>query len=124
MDTNAEYKRLFDNLYEGKLIYHERVTMLCELVNYELTDDSFRIELKAIKSLNIEYDYQQRIFDNLTSKSTFEISGPFKFNNKISLKGNTIGCGFLIFADPIIVKQISLSTEEKISAIVYNLLSP
>ena len=122
---NTEFKELFDNLYEGKLIYHERVTVLCELVNYELKEDSFKLELKVTKPLHNEFDYQNAIYKSLISKPTFEVSSPFEFANKKVLNGNKIGIPyfpFFIFADPILVEKFSKLTNEEINIQLNDLL--
>ena len=125
MDTMTEYKKLFDNLYEGKLIYHERVTMLCELVNYKLETDRFCLELKPIKQLNNEYELQSIMFHNFLSKPTFEISAPYTLGERTVLNDKKIGiayCGFVIYADPLIVEKGSKMSESELSVYIEKLL--
>jgi len=45
------FESLFSDLYQNKVIYRERVTMLCEVVRYEVTDEGFEIWLNWLKPL-------------------------------------------------------------------------
>ncbi|MEJ7847043.1 MAG: hypothetical protein WKF92_03025 [Pyrinomonadaceae bacterium] len=45
------FESLFSDLYQNKVIYRERVTMLCEVVRYEVTDEQFEIWLNWLKPL-------------------------------------------------------------------------
>ena len=45
------FESLFSDLYENKVIYHERVTMLCEVVRYDVTEEQFDIWLNWLKPL-------------------------------------------------------------------------
>ena len=45
------FESLFSDLYQNKVIYNERVTMLCEVVRYEVTDEGFEIWLNWLKPL-------------------------------------------------------------------------
>jgi len=42
---------IFNSLYQKKVIFHERITLLCEVVNYDLLRESFNVELKVIQPL-------------------------------------------------------------------------
>jgi len=45
------FESLFSDLYQNKVIYHERVTMLCEVARYEVTEEGFDIWLNWLKPL-------------------------------------------------------------------------
>ena len=45
------FESLFSDLYQNKVIYRERVTMLCEVLRYEVTDEGFDIWLNWLKPL-------------------------------------------------------------------------
>ena len=122
---NTDYKELFDNLYENKLIYHEKVTILCEVVSYELKEDSFKIELKVVKPLHNEFDYQNRIFNYIISKPTFEVSSPYEFGGKKVINGKKIGisyCPFTIWADPLLVEKVSKLNDDELHIQLHDLL--
>jgi len=98
----------FKNLFENKLIFHERVTILCELVNYELKEDRFSVELKAIKALVNESEGQNRMYQHITSKPTFTVWSTYTLGNYKIFDGKKIGmpyCPFLIFADSAVVEK-------------------
>ncbi len=44
-------ERLFSDLFEKKIIYHERITILSELTNYEINNNCLDIWHKPIKLL-------------------------------------------------------------------------
>ncbi len=122
---NTEYKELLDRLYEGKLIYHERVTILCELIKYELMADSFKLELKAIKPLHNEFDFQNAIYKYIISKPTFEVSSPYEVAYNKVLNGKKIGiayCPFTIWADPVLVEKVSKLTDEELNVQLHDLI--
>jgi len=43
---------LFNNLYESRIIYHERITILSEVIKAEITDEKYELWHRPIKLLN------------------------------------------------------------------------
>jgi hypothetical protein len=46
-------KKIKENLFLNRAIYHERVTLLIELIKSDVLEDRIKFEAKMIKSLNV-----------------------------------------------------------------------
>lgn len=115
----------FKNLFENKLIYHERVTILCELVKCELKEEKFSVELKAIKALGDMSEVQNRMFQHITSKPTFTVSATYILGSRKIINGKKIGrpyCPFLIFAEATVVEKICMMNDKEIEDNLYSML--
>lgn len=120
-----QLEALFNNLFENKLIFNERVTILCELVKCELHDDRFKVELKPIIALDNNRDYRNRMYKHITSKPTFTVSATYTFGNYKIFNGKRIGrpyCPFVIFADPTMVEKVCKLMSTEIPEDIFDLL--
>lgn len=118
-------KLLFDNLFENKLIFHERVTILCELMKYELKDDRFSVELKAIKALNNNSEGKNRMYQHIISKPTFTVWSKYTLGDYKIFDGKKIGmpyCSFDIFGDITIVEKVCQMSDTEIDDNLYSIL--
>lgn len=50
----ALLEHLFSNLYNNTFIYHERITILSEVVRYEVTDEKFTLIHRPVKLLRAD----------------------------------------------------------------------
>ena len=50
----ALLEHLFSNLYNNTFIYHERITILSEVVRYEVTDERFTLFHRPVKLLRAD----------------------------------------------------------------------
>lgn len=122
-----EIKDNLDNLYQNKLIYHERITMIAELKRYVLTDDYIQIEIKALEPLcNMERPNNKRLYELMQSKSIIKLGTTLKEIEGIArpIKNWKIGrnyCPFILWTHPQIVKQIIEATGENRSMLANNL---
>lgn len=124
-NIKEQLELLFTNLFEKQLIFHERVTILCELVAFELKDDRFSVELKAIKALNKTNEGQNRMFEHITSKPTFTVCATYTMGDYKILNGKKIGrpyCPFILFADPIIVEKIGKLSGQELAENISDLM--
>lgn len=120
-----ELELLFKNLYEGKLIFHERVTILCDLIKYELNSEGFSVTLKSIKPLNMVSSNQVRIYNYIDSKSTFSVGSTFEFGDYKILNNKKIGrpyCPYSIWLDPVLVRNVCYMSEQDLKENLSNLL--
>ncbi|CAN5607766.1 hypothetical protein BH24ACI3_BH24ACI3_16260 [soil metagenome] len=53
-------EELFSNLYGSRIIYHERITILSEVIRYEITDGEFSLWHRPVKLL-----YANPVFDGM-----------------------------------------------------------
>lgn len=120
------FENLFSNLYENKIIYHERVTVLCEVDRYEVSENDFRIWLKPLKPLMKLKGYRENFYNGLVEKKIFTLSSTFEFGDtgyKL-FDGKKIGrpyCPYMLWPIKEIVKDICNSNDktldEKVSAL-------
>ncbi|MFZ4705272.1 MAG: hypothetical protein ACOYMF_04615 [Bacteroidales bacterium] len=93
---------LFKNLYENKVIYHERVTSIIRLENIILTPDLFEataIRLKLFEPIS-------KRFDRIASSNSWTIGANWAY-----LTLDKKGClhpysGWLMWIDPELVRKV------------------
>lgn len=120
-----ELELLFNNLYDGKLIFHERVTILCDLVKYELNSERFNVTLKSIKPLNMESSRQVKMFNYIDSKPTFSVGSTFEFGDYKILNNKKIGrpyCPYSIWVDPVLIRKVCNMSEKELKESLSDLL--
>jgi len=71
---------LFSDLYENKIIYHSKVTLLCELLNYDLADNLLTINFKVIEPLIKVKPYQRGLYEKLKQKEQVQAKARLTFN--------------------------------------------
>ena len=106
------FEYLFTNLFENKIIYHEKVTMLCEVDSFEVTEKGFEIWLKPLKPLMKLSGFRENFYNKLVEKKIFSLGATFEFgNSKTKLfDGKTIGrpyCPFMLWPIKEMVEKIS-----------------
>lgn len=65
--------KLFSNLYEHKIIFHERVTLLCELLSYDFTDNILTVTFKVIEPVVKVQPYLNHFYENLKQKGQVNV---------------------------------------------------
>lgn len=117
------FESLFSDLYQNKVVYHERVTMLCEVVRYEVTDEQFDIWLNWIKPLYLGPFHPQF----LDTHEAFHLGAAFMVN-KDTLRlydGHSIGhayCPFTLWTGKDIVKAVCEMSDEELETNLHDLL--
>ncbi|MEI6138553.1 MAG: hypothetical protein WCP85_04790 [Mariniphaga sp.] len=102
-----EFSQLFMNLYENKVVYHERITRIIKLDKIELLPDRFNAI--AIPYLLIEKG--NRLDESYRHKS-FELGASWKY---LRLDGIVLSpySSWLMWCDPNLVKQVEMLVLEK-----------
>jgi hypothetical protein len=112
-----KFKILFNKLYDNKVVYHERISILCEVVSFELNEEDFQVELKYVKNLNDLRSYQRNMLNRITSRPSFTVGSSYFFQGKEILNDNIIGrhyCPYIIWADSDMVKLISEMNDDEL----------
>lgn len=116
-DNDLRFKLLsplFQNLFENKIIYHERFTCLAQLSEIELTPSIFKAKVKRLSLI-----YACERIRHLVPEE-WEIGAIWP---AVNLKGNRLGTygGWIIWTDPKLVEQIlNLTKDDKMDE-AYNL---
>lgn len=116
------FESLFSDFFQNRIIYHERVTMLCEVARYEVTEDGFDIWLNWIKPLYLG------IFDPvyLYTREEIHLGAPYDFGDSFSLyDGHCIGrpyCPFVLWTDKRLVESVSRMSDEELETNLGDLL--
>lgn len=121
-----EFESIFNSLYESKVIFHERVTLLCEVVKYDLQTERFSVELNVIRPLKNTRPYENRMLKHITSKQTFTVGSTYKFAEVGILENKKIGrpyCPYTIWTDATLVEHISKLSGEDLKKHLQELLS-
>ncbi len=123
LPNNKElFESLFSDLYENRVIYHERVTMLCEVVRYEVTEDGFDISLNWIKPLYLGPFHPLY----LDTREEIHLGASFEFGDSFSLyDGYRIGrpyCPFVLWTDKQLVETLSGMSDEQLETDLSQLL--
>lgn len=120
-----ELEKQVNNLFEGKIIYNESFTILCEFVKIDLKEDKFFIELKPIRLL-IDIKKQHNNFLNwVKSKPTFRVGSVYQLDNRKYFNGKKVGgpyCPYTLWTDPIFVEKVSKMSEEELEEDIWGLL--
>ncbi len=106
------FEYLFNNLFENKIIYHERVTILCEVDRFEVTEKRFEIWLKPLKPLMKLSGFRENFYNRLLEKKIFSLGASFEFGdtNTRLFDGNKIGrpyCPFMLWPLKEMVENIN-----------------
>ena len=119
------FENIFTNLFENKIIYHERVTVFCEVDKYEVTEKGFQIWLKPVKPLIKLVGFRERSYSRLVEKKVFSLSSTFEFGNSTLFNGKMIGrpyCPFILWPNKELVEEVSQLNEVELTEKIYNLL--
>lgn len=73
METNF-IDEFFENLYENKIIYHERVTLLCTLLNYDYVNDVLKVEFKVDEPVLRIKPYLKHFYEGLKQKEKIQVA--------------------------------------------------
>jgi hypothetical protein len=123
MSQKEQFDRLFSSLFENKIIYHERITVLCKVNKYEATEDRFEVWLRPLRPLflsNFEHMYH-RLLEN----GEFCLGAVFDFNGWRLFDGKRIGhpyCPFTLWPTTEVVQRICRLTEPIPAEMVHRLL--
>ena len=102
-----EFSQLFLNLYDNKVVYHERTTRIIKLDQIKLLPDRF--SAIAIPYLLIEKGNR---LDKFYRHIPFEFGASWKY---LTLSGNVLSpySSWLMWCDPDLVKQVEVLVLEK-----------
>lgn len=120
--TNQDFvkklQKLKNNLFNNLAVYHERVTLLVELTEFEILETQVNFKGKKIKPLNFEMVKNSRYYEWATNTEEISVGVTYLWGdeNKNSLiKGSTIGrpyCSFILWLDPELAKFVSENDDE------------
>jgi hypothetical protein len=121
------FEHLFSNLFENQIIYHERVTMLCKVVQYDVTEEGFEIWLTPIKPLMELKSFREVFYNRLVEKGVFTLSSTFKFGDDDSqlYNGKSIGrpyCPFTLWPDKDLVAAVAQMDEAELGPYLNKML--
>ena len=101
--SNKElFASYFDNIYENKVIYHERHTIVARLENIKINEEYF--SAIVIPQIHILKGTKSDLYFKKFKKS-WEISCDWEYTNKIE-NGFGVYSGWLIWTEPDLVKKI------------------
>ncbi len=120
--TNREYEidfqKLKNNLFNNLAIYHERVTLLIELTQFEILKTQVNFKGKIIKPLDFETVKNSRFYGWVTTTEEISFGSSYLFGEKDTnplIKGTTIGrpyCPFILWLDPELTKFVLENEDE------------
>jgi hypothetical protein len=125
--TNREYEiefqKLKNNLFNNLAVYHERVTLLIELTEFEILKTQVNFKGKIIKPLDFEAVKNSRFYEYVTTNKEISLGASYLFGEKDTnplIKGTTIGrpyCPFVLWLDPELTKFV-LENEDEITKLI------
>lgn len=125
--TNQEYEREFQklkiNLFNNLAVYHERVTLLIELTEFEILKTQVNFKAKIIKPLDFETVKNSRYYEWVTTAKEISFGTSYLFGEKDiypPLKGTKVGrayCPFQLWLDPELTKFV-LENEDEITKLI------
>ena len=120
--TNQEYEiefqKLKNNLFNNLAVYHERVTLLIELTEFEILKTQVNFKAKIIKPLDFEKVENSRYYEWVTTTKEISFGSSYLFGEEDTnplIKGTTIGrpyCPFTLWLDPELAKFVLENGDE------------
>lgn len=113
----SELETLKANLFYNHAIYHERITLLIQILRFDILEASVNFKAKIIKPLNRIQAEKNRLYLSMIAKNeiTFGASYFFSdFDNPI-LNGTKLGrpyCRFTLWTDPVLVEFVMKHDDE------------
>jgi hypothetical protein len=116
---------LKNELFCNRAIYHERVTLLIEFIEFEINDTRVNFKAKIIKPLNQAHAQQNNLYKHMLTKDCIKFSSKYNWpgNSDMGiLKGSKLGrpyCPFTLWLDPSLTEFVSTNEDmviKKISA--------
>lgn len=125
--TNEEYKiefqKIKDNLFNNLAIYHEKVTVLLQLTQFEIGEDGVYFKAKILKPLDRNHAEQNRMYKYMISKDEISFGASYQLgeNNEIPLLKDKIisrpYCPFILWLDPELTKFVAINEDDITSQI-------
>lgn len=122
--TNQEYEiefqKLKNSLFNNFAVYHERVTLLIELTEFEILKTRVNFKGKIIKPLDFEKVKNSRYYEWVTTTKEISFGTSYLFDEEDThscLEGTTVGgvySPFQLWLDPKLTKFV-LENEDKIT---------
>ncbi len=112
-----KYAPTFDNLYDNKIIYHERITRIVRLENIEITEEYFQAKAIQEKVILSEHKRERLIKNNTLEKVLQPKEWTFKGGwDLANISENPLRIGmpyasFVIWIEPDFVKYIEKLVE-------------
>ena len=113
-------EKLFGDLYENRIIYHERITVLAKVERVEVGDRVFDLWFRPIKLLyKPDIYWVEGMYERWVSSSPIQIGANFDIpdipyhydsNGRLSMAYSS----HLIWPHKEVVKEISLMTDEEL----------
>lgn len=120
--TNQEYaikfQKLKNNLFNNLAVYHERVTLLIELTQFEILETRVNFKGKKIKPLNFEMVKNSRYYEWATNTEEISFGTSYLWGDEDKnppLKGTKVGGAYSPFQcwlDPELTKFVSENDDE------------
>lgn len=114
--NNDEYKKYghyFNNLYDNKIIYHERYTMIVRLEDLEVTEDYFKATAIRERFIMENPIRRERVMNsNLFSKWTFRGSWQDATYSENPFRIGQPYATFVVWTEPEVVKYIEQLVEK------------
>lgn len=113
--TNQEIKRQLEilkaNLPDNYAIYHERVTVLIQLTQFDILDTRVNFKGRVVKPLNKEHPMTRRFFQYFRDKGEFAFGAIYLFPpNNMPILNETIlsrpYCPFMLWLDPDLIQFV------------------
>ncbi|GEM_PF-2795431 len=124
---NTEFcDKIFGNLFDNKIVFHERITLFCTVVECTVINNRLNLKLKVIEPVIEIPDYANPMYQMLKSKDYFEVGtnmDVIKFLELDKQKLSAPYCSFSIWANYETVKKVTKlkaeGKEKEIAAILW-----
>jgi hypothetical protein len=120
--TNEQYKiefqKLKDELIDNYAVYHERVTLLIQLTQFEIGEKGVRFKAKIIKPLHKEHAEQNNLYKYMMAKDEISFSASYQFGSEENwplLSNKRISrpyCPFMLWLDPELTAFVAQNEDE------------
>lgn len=127
MLTTVEIKRklevLRDSMYQNHAIYHERVTLLVQITQFDINETRVNFKALIVKPLDMSHAESNRLYQNMQRQNELTFSAAYsmgKEGTSLSLENSVLSrpyCPFTLFLDPELARFV-LDNEDEITKII------
>lgn len=110
--------KLKSELIGNLAIYHERITLLIEIIQFEILEDRVNFKAKIIKPLDKEYAASNKLFKIILGKEYLTFGSSYQFDpNSTSnlINGNVLSrpyCPYILWLDPKLTEFVRTNNDE------------
>jgi hypothetical protein len=107
--------KLKNELIGNLAVFHERVTLLVELIEFNILEKNVQFKAKIIKPLDKEHAEKNKLYKYMINKEFISFGASYQFYSNNLINGKKIGrpyCPFTLWLDPELTEFVKSNDDE------------